>query len=84
MADNDVDSDAARVLRPLQAAACAYRIAFGPTQSAGLKVEVTGDAAGAFDVPLVKRAVSNLLGNATRFAAAESTVRTEITTEEDQ
>ena len=84
LAGNDGDSDAARVLRPLQAAACAYRIAFGPTQSAGLKAEVTGDAAGAFDVPLVKRAVSNLLGNATRVAVAASTVRTEITTEEDQ
>ena len=30
MADNDGDSDEARVLRPLQAAACTYRIAFGP------------------------------------------------------
>jgi hypothetical protein len=32
MADNDdsADSDEARVLRPLQAAACTYRIAFGP------------------------------------------------------
>jgi hypothetical protein len=30
IADNDSDSDEARVLRPLQAAACTYRIAFGP------------------------------------------------------
>jgi len=30
MADSDADSDEARVLRPLQAAACTYRIAFGP------------------------------------------------------
>ena len=30
MADNDGDSEEARVLRPLQAAACTYRIAFGP------------------------------------------------------
>jgi len=36
MADNDADSDEARVLRPLQAAACTYRIAFGPR--AGQKV----------------------------------------------
>ena len=35
MAD-DGDSDEARVLRPLQAAACTYRIAFGPR--AGQKV----------------------------------------------
>ena len=36
MADSDGDSDAARVLRPFQAAACTYRIAFGPR--AGQKV----------------------------------------------
>ena len=36
MADNDGVSDEARVLRPLQAAACTYRIAFGPR--AGQKV----------------------------------------------
>ena len=29
-ADNDGDSDAARVLKPLQAAACTYRIGFEP------------------------------------------------------
>ena len=36
MADDDADSEEARVLRPLQAAACTYRIAFGPR--AGQKV----------------------------------------------
>jgi hypothetical protein len=36
MADNDADSDDVRTLRPLQAAACTYRIAFGPR--AGQKV----------------------------------------------
>ena len=36
MADSDSDSDEARTLRPLQAAACTYRIAFGPR--AGQKV----------------------------------------------
>ena len=36
MADNDSDSDEARTLRPLQAAACTYRIALGPR--AGQKV----------------------------------------------
>jgi len=30
MADNDGDSDEARTLRQLRAAACTYRIAFGP------------------------------------------------------
>ena len=36
MADGEADSDEARVLRPLQAAACTYRIAFG--SRAGQKV----------------------------------------------
>jgi hypothetical protein len=36
MADSDCDSDEARTLRPPQAAACTYRIAFGPR--AGQKV----------------------------------------------
>jgi hypothetical protein len=36
IAENDGDSDEARVLWPLQAAACTYRIAFGPR--AGQKV----------------------------------------------
>ena len=36
VADNDADSDEARTLRPLQAAACTYRIAFCPR--AGQKV----------------------------------------------
>jgi len=36
MADNQADSDDARTLRPLQAAACTYRIAFG--SRAGQKV----------------------------------------------
>ncbi len=30
VADNDGDSEEARTFRPLQAAACTYRIAFGP------------------------------------------------------
>ena len=36
MADSDAESDDAQMLRPLQAAACTYRIAFGPR--AGQKV----------------------------------------------
>ncbi len=45
---------------------------------AGLKLDVVGDATVAVDIPLVKRALSNLLGNATRFAAPGSTVRVRI------
>ena len=42
---------------------------------ADLRVEVEGDAAGAFDVPLLQRALSNLISNATRYATSGSTVR---------
>jgi two-component system, OmpR family, heavy metal sensor histidine kinase CusS len=43
-----------------------------------LQVEIAGDVAGDFDVPLIKRAISNLLGNATRYAERGSTVRIEL------
>jgi hypothetical protein len=36
MADNDADSDETCVLRPLQAAACTDRIAFGPHTGQGV------------------------------------------------
>ena len=45
---------------------------------AALQVEVAGDVAGEFDVPLIKRAISNLLGNATRYAERGSLVRIEM------
>lgn len=45
---------------------------------AGLHLEVVGDAAGEFDVPLLQRALSNLVANATRYAERGTTVRIEI------
>lgn len=42
---------------------------------AGLTAKVVGDADGAFDVPLLRRALSNLLGNATRYARGGSIVQ---------
>ena len=45
---------------------------------AGLHFEVIGDAAGAFDVPLLQRALSNLVANATRYAERGTTVSIEI------
>lgn len=47
-------------------------------QDAGLQIELEGDAAGAFDTALLRRAVSNLLGNATRYAARGSAIRVAI------
>lgn len=46
---------------------------------AGLALEIVGDAEGSFDTPLLQRALSNLIGNATRYARRGSTVRVEIT-----
>ena len=42
---------------------------------AGLTAKVVGDAHGAFDVPLLRQALSNLLGNATRYASPGSIVQ---------
>lgn len=44
----------------------------------GLRVMCLGDADGAFDVSLLRRAVSNLLGNASRYAVAGSTIDVRI------
>lgn len=45
---------------------------------AQLRVEIEGDAEGEVDQPLFKRAVSNLLGNATRYAAKGSVITVHI------
>jgi len=47
---------------------------------AGLGLAVVGDAAGDFDIPLLRRALSNLMSNATRYAQSGSVVRIEIST----
>ena len=49
-----------------------------PTQDANVRTRVDGDAAGEFDVTLLRRAMSNLLGNATRYANKESTIMVAI------
>jgi len=43
-----------------------------------LVVSVQGDDVGEFDVPLVKRAISNLLDNSVRYATPSSTITVEI------
>jgi two-component system heavy metal sensor histidine kinase CusS len=45
---------------------------------AGLSLEIDGDAVGRFDATLLQRALSNLVGNATRYAQPGSTVRVQI------
>lgn len=44
-------------------------------EDAGLTLRIDGDAAGEFDAPLLKRALSNLVSNATRYANAASVLR---------
>ena len=56
----DADSDEARTLRPLQAAACTYRIAFGPR--AGQKV-LTVQGAMPRDADLKQRLCADIDGN---------------------
>jgi two-component system heavy metal sensor histidine kinase CusS len=50
----------------------------GALEDAGLHLAITGEASAAVDGPLVKRALSNLLSNATRFATAGSTIQVTI------
>ncbi|QTD44944.1 heavy metal sensor histidine kinase [Ottowia testudinis] len=51
---------------------------------AGLSIVIDGDGSGQFDVPLIKRAVSNLLGNATRYAARNSIIMVKILQQPDE
>lgn len=47
-------------------------------QEAGVSVRVSGDSGGDFDAALLRRAVSNLLANATRFAERGSIIDLDI------
>ena len=47
-------------------------------QEAGISVRICGDGGGAFDAGLLRRALSNLLANATRFAKYRSTIDLDI------
>ncbi|MBB1598445.1 two-component sensor histidine kinase [Variovorax sp. UMC13] len=52
-------------------------------EDAGLKVHVSGDASIGIDAALVRRALSNLLSNASRYAKAGSTIAIVIDTQPD-
>jgi two-component system, OmpR family, heavy metal sensor histidine kinase CusS len=47
-------------------------------EEAGVNAEVAGTAVAAVDAPLLQRALSNLIGNATRYAERGSTIRVNI------
>jgi two-component system heavy metal sensor histidine kinase CusS len=74
----------ARRGRPVSLAALARQVIEFHEASfdeAGLAVRIDGDATLAVDEPLFKRALSNLLGNAVRFAERGSTVSVRIAPE---
>ncbi|MGJ7568833.1 heavy metal sensor histidine kinase [Variovorax sp. GB1R11] len=52
-------------------------------EDVGLKVHVSGDASIGIDAGLVRRALSNLLSNASRYATAGSTIAVVIDTQPD-
>ena len=51
---------------------------------AALAAKVVGDAHGSFDVPLLRRALSNLLGNATRYARTGSIIQVNFSTVDEE
>ncbi len=55
-----------------------------PMEEAGLGIDIEGDALLSVDEPLVKRALSNLLGNAIRYADKDSRLCVRILREGDQ
>jgi two-component system heavy metal sensor histidine kinase CusS len=72
---------AARRGAPASLAALAQQVVEfheAPLEDGGLTVRIVGDAHAAVDEPLFKRAVSNLLGNAIRFAERGSQIAVHI------
>ena len=63
-------------LAALSAEVAAYHDA--ALEEAGLTLHIDGEAVGDFDAALLKRALSNLIANATRYAAAGSVLRVGI------
>ena len=47
---------------------------------AGLELRISGDASGDFDEPLLRRALSNLIGNATQYARRDTVVLVSVET----
>jgi two-component system heavy metal sensor histidine kinase CusS len=75
---------AARRGEPVSLAALAQQVLEfheAACEDAGLRVQVEGDAWVAVDEPLIKRALSNLIGNAVRFAERGSIISVRIAPE---
>jgi two-component system, OmpR family, heavy metal sensor histidine kinase CusS len=73
--------------RPIDLAACAAQVAEfydALLQERELRVEIKGSATAEVDEPLIKRALSNLISNAARFADRGSTLRIEIVDARDE
>ena len=72
----DRGESARRALEPSLANLAAEVIDYheAALQEAGLQAHIQGDASAAVDARLLRRALSNLLGNATRYAQAGSTI----------
>lgn len=71
---------ARRAIQPSLALLAAEVVEFheAALMEADLRAEVQGDASGSVDAPLLRRALSNLLGNATRYASSGSFVAIDI------
>jgi len=77
-ADRGVQARRERVLSLALLATSVVEYHEAALEEAGVTIEIAGDAAADVDPGLLRRALSNLVGNATRYATRGSLVRVEI------